>query len=445
MAASNKLYRWLQQPISIAPLVVYRILFGTMMGYACLWSIAKDDISERYTSPTFFFKYYGFEWVGYIGDQGIYFLYALWLICALGILLGAAYRLCIWLFFGLFTYLQLLDATNYINHYYAISIFAFLLGLLPANAAYSLDAYCGICKKRAVIPQFYIRLLQAQVAIIYLGAAIAKMNSDWLLRAMPMKAWLLQNQDFPFLGTLFRYHFVHLAASWSGMLFDLSIVFLLFSRSTRGFAYVLVLLFHTFTGLLLNIGLFPLLMILTTTVFFSPQWHQQLLEKWGRWQKEPTSRKAPFPKWLQGLFILHLIIQISLPFRHHLYPSDAMWTEEGYRFAWWVMLVEKEGYAVFYVKDRHSDRRWEVTNQEFLTAFQEKRMSVRPDHILQFAHYLAKRFSKRYDLEKPIVTADVYVTLNGRTSSRLVDPTVNLAVQNRQYGHYEWILPRPPN
>ena len=43
---------------------------------------------------------------------------------------------------------------------------------------------------------------------------------------------------------------------------------------------------------------------------------------------------------LPGLVVLFLGIQFLLPLRHLLYPGNVNWTEEGFRFAWRVMLVE---------------------------------------------------------------------------------------------------------
>ena len=123
----KKLFEKLQQPVSVAPLVSFRILFGLMVLYGAVFSLWKDDITNRYLEPNFFFKYYGFEWVGFVGEMGLYILYVIWILAALGIVLGLFYRWAVAAFFLVFTYLQLLDATNYINHYYAISIFAFFL------------------------------------------------------------------------------------------------------------------------------------------------------------------------------------------------------------------------------------------------------------------------------------------------------------------------------
>lgn len=434
----------LQQPVSIAPLVVYRILFGVLILYAWGWSWAKDDLMVRYLEPDFFFKYYGFEWLGFVGETGLYCLYAAWLLAGGGIVLGLFYRVAMGTFFLVFSYLHLLDATNYINHYYAISILSFLLLLLPAHAACSLDVWRKPSLKKTHLPRGYLLVLQAQVALIYLFAALGKINEDWLLRGMPLRIWLLQSQDFPVLGAWFREYWVALLASWIGFLFDLLIVFGLSVRRTRPIAYLGVVVFHGLTGMLFNIGLFPWVMIISTVLFFAPAQQQAWLERLGVNLRKgiPLQSAQPWRGWTY-ILALHLLLQVLLPLRHYfLYTGNLCWTEEGYRFSWRVMLVEKEGFATFWVEDKTTGKVWEVDNLEFLTSFQEKRMAVRPDHILQFAHHLAATYQEREELASvPHVRAEVYVTLNGRVSQSLVDPRVNLTAEPRSWRQKTWVLP----
>lgn len=435
---------YFRQPVYIAPLVVYRGLFGLLVLYAWGWSIAKNDLQIRYLEPQFFFKYYGFEGLGFVGETGLYGLYGLWLLAGIGILLGAWYKLAMGSFFLVFSYLHLLDATNYINHYYAISLLAFLMLLLPAHGAVSVDVWRKPQLQRSTVPRGYLTVLQAQVGVIYFFAAVGKINADWLLRGMPLRIWLLQSQDFPLLGGWFKEYWVALLASWVGFLFDLLIVVGLSFRPTRGVAYVGVLLFHGLTGLLFNIGLFPWVMMSSTVLFFAPEQQQAWLKKLGI--NLGTAENKASPSLWKGwhyVLLLHFLIQVALPLRHWvLYEGNALWTEEGYRFSWWVMLVEKEGLATFEVKDKNSGRVWQVNNLDYLTPFQEKRMVVRPDHLLQFAHYLAAVYQEQYQLqEPPIVTAEVYVSLNGRVSQLLIDPEVDLAAQSRHWRQKEWILP----
>jgi hypothetical protein len=137
---------------------------------------------------------------------------------------------------------------------------------------------------------------------------------------------------------------------------------------------------------------------------------------------------------------LHFIVQLLLPFRCLLYPGKLYWTEEGYRFSWRVMLMEKGGTAFFHVKDPATGKRTEIINSKYLTAFQETQMSTQPDMILQYAHFLAATYQKK-GIKGPIVTVESYVTLNGSGSRLYIDTTVNLAGEQETFGHKKWILP----
>ena len=438
-----KLFQALQAPRSIAPLVVYRVLFGCLVLYGWGWSLYKGDPWERYLAPTFFFKYYGLAWIPAPMEAVLYGLYALWGLAGVGIVLGAWYRWAIGVFFGVFTYLHLVDATNYINHYYAISIFAAFLWLSPAHRAYAVDVWRKPQTRQSHLPAVYLWAFRGQVAVIYGFAALAKCQADWLERAMPLRIWLLQSQDFPVLGPWLVHWEVAWLASWVGMLFDATIVGWLSWRVTRPWAYVGVWLFHGLTGLLFNIGLFPWVMITGTLWFFQAEQQRRWLQQVGVKLPQTASKEIPpAPRWLLLLLGVHFCIQIALPLRHHvLYTGNPMWTEEGYRFSWWVMLVEKEGTATFTVSDPDQQRQWEVDNGQYLTPFQEKRMSIRPDHLLQFAHHLAEVYQKEHQIAQPVVQARVYVTFNGRMSQLLIDPTVNLAAQERHWRQKSWILP----
>jgi hypothetical protein len=127
-----------------------------------------------------------------------------------------------------------------------------------------------------------------------------------------------------------------------------------------------------------------------------------------------------------------------------MYPGRLFWHEEGYRFSWRVMLMEKAGAAYFTVKEKDSGRRFEINNAEFLTPLQEKMMSTQPDMIVKYARYLADVYKKR-GISDPEVNAEIYVTLNGARSQLFVDSTVNLAAQKTGWQHYNWVLPYKKN
>jgi hypothetical protein len=188
-------------------------------------------------------------------------------------------------------------------------------------------------------------------------------------------------------------------------------------------------------------------MIATALIFFSPEFHQRILNTLGSWfkvsidflnpEKQYQYKKLASRSILTG-FVIFFLIHITLPFRHVLYPDELFWTEEGYRFSWRVMLMEKAGSAQFIVKDE-TGKQVMIDNAEFLTPLQEKMMATQPDMILQYAHILHDHYSIR-GFDHPQVYVDSYVTLNGRFGKPLIDPHTNLAQQKESFDHKPWIL-----
>ena len=65
-----------------------------------------------------------------------------------------------------------------------------------------------------------------------------------------------------------------------------------------------------------------------------------------------------------------------------LYPGNIMWHEQGYRFSWRVMLMEKIGYTTFKI-EQENGKYFYVNNEEHLPSYQQKQMSLQPDIILK--------------------------------------------------------------
>ena len=439
--------RYITNQTKAAPLAVFRILFGFMMLASIIRFWSFGWIETLYIEPVFSFSYYGFYWLPNLGQ----FTYLLFIICgvsAFSVAIGYRYRLAIVLFFLSFTYIELLDKTTYLNHYYFISCLSFLLIFLPANCCYSIDAL-RLKKIRAKnVSAWTINSIKALLCIVYLYAGLAKLNSDWLLEAMPLQIWLPSKYDIPLLGNMLQKQWVHYAFSWGGAFYDLFIPFLLLYKPTRSIAFVLVVIFHLLTRVLFPIGMFPYIMIISTLIFFNAHFHERILLFFSAILKRlsifnrvsflevnrATNYKiAPY---VVGLFIT---VQLLLPFRYLMYPGELFWTEEGYRFSWRVMLMEKAGYAQFIVKNTKTGTQFAVNNSDFLTSFQEKQMSTQPDFILEYAHYLGAHF-KSQGHKNIAVHVESYVALNGRLSQPFINPEVNLLDIEDTFKHKDWIL-----
>ncbi|MCK6693173.1 MAG: HTTM domain-containing protein, partial [Thermoanaerobaculia bacterium] len=287
--------RWLDQPVSIAPLAVFRIVFGLLMLGSTIRFWALGWIEDHYIQSKVQFKYYGFEWVQLLPPAGMYALHVGMLLGALGIMLGYRYRWSALLFFLTFTYTELIDLTYYLNHYYFVSWVSLLLIFLPAHRYFSLDALRNPGMRRTETPRWTILILQFQLAVVYVFAGLAKINYAWLIDAMPLRIWLPANDTLPLIGPLLKWHYTPWLFSWAGMLYDCTIVFWLSYRRTRPWAYAAVIFFHVVTGLMFQIGVFPAVMIGATLIFFPAGWHEGVLEWVGRgmqWAPPP----APPPK-----------------------------------------------------------------------------------------------------------------------------------------------------
>ncbi|WP_103864351.1 HTTM domain-containing protein [Aquimarina sp. I32.4] len=439
--------KYFEKNTEAAPLAVFRIFFGIMMSMSIIRFWSYGWIDKLYIQPKFFFTYYGFEWVKPLGV----YTYIIFVVCgvsAIFVALGYKYRIAILIFFLSFTYIELIDKTTYLNHYYFISLMSFLMIFLPANVYYSIDAWRKGTSYQH-IPKWTIDVVKLLLGIVYFYAGLAKLNSDWLVKAMPLKIWLPSKYDIPVIGNIMHHEWVHYLFSYTGAIYDLTIPFLLLYRKTRGIAFILVVVFHILTRILFPIGMFPYIMIVSTLLFFSDNFHHRVLAGISKIFKisknyfdtnQVFSYSSIQKKILISLVSLFFVIQLLLPFRYLLYPGELFWTEEGFRFSWRVMLIEKAGYANFKIIDSVSGSRFYIDNDDFLTAFQQKQMATQPDFILQYAHYLKQHFKKQG--HKNIqVFVESYVTLNGRLSDQYIDPSIDLVKEKESFKHKTWITP----
>lgn len=440
---------YLNKQVPSASLAVFRIGFGLMMCLSILRFWSKGWIETLYIAPEFHFKYFGFEWIKTLGD----YTYLLFFVCGLSaffVAIGYKYRLAIVVFFFSFSYIELMDKTTYLNHYYFISIVSFLMCFLPANSFCSIDALRA-GKVYTMVPKWTVDAIKFLLGIVYFYAGLAKINSDWLFNAMPLKIWLPSKYDLPILGeTLMQENWFHFAMSWSGMLYDLFIPFLLLYKRTRIFAFIMVVFFHMFTRVLFPIGMFPYVMIVGSIIFFDSSFHKTILSFFSNMYGYINGKRSfslkeiatikPYKKYILFVVGLFFIFQLLFPWRYLLYPGELFWTEEGYRFSWRVMLMEKMGIANFKIVDAKTNKFFYVDNSDFLTPLQEKQMSFQPDFILEYAHFLGNHFTEQGH-ENVQVFVEGYVALNGRLSQPFIDKDVDLYKEKELFKHKHWILP----
>jgi len=431
------------EPVDIAILVYFRIIFGAIMLWEVLRYFDHDWISDYWITPTFHFTYYGFDWLQPLPGDGMYYHFVILGILSVCIAVGFKYRIATSLFFLGFAYIFLLEQARYLNHFYLIFLISFLMIFVPAHRSLSIDAWLNRKKQSDYVPSWSLWILRFQLAVVYFYGGIAKLNWDWL-NGEPLRQWLSYRTDFPIIGSYFTEEWMVYLFAYSALLIDLLVVPFLLWKRTRLAAFGVVVSFHLLNAQLFSIGIFPWFMIFATLIFFDPAWPR--FNRWKR-SKEPPKRYnhhsnlTKNQKVVLALLLMFVVVQLSVPLRHFLYPGSVHWTEEGHIFSWHMKLRDKDTRdIVFYVTHPATGETWEVDPSDDLTKRQLSKMSTRPGMILQYSHYIAEKLHEEgyEDIE---VRVEAMTSLNSREPQLFIDPSINLAAEPQTLLPKSWIMP----
>jgi hypothetical protein len=398
---------WLSRAVDGGSLAALRFAVGLCLLLECVTLLAPRDgtnfLAEFYTGPKvhWLFPYPGLEWVRPLAAGEMQWLVLGMGLAGLCLAAGFLSRLAAAVGCLLWTYVFLLDATHYNNHYYLLAILLFWSIWMPSDRQWSVRA--GIRALRGKprlspwVPFWCVFLLQAQLVIVYFYGGISKLSPEWLWDAEPIYSWLQEPRtvqafaDFASELGLPENHWFQskgwaLLLSYGGLLFDLSIGWLLWMRRTRLLGTVLALGFHAINHFFLfeNIGWFPLLGVLTLPIFWEPDWPQRFMAWlrrprwrapdwkwfWGGlvvipgigallgWQAKPSTAREgqpariPLRFWTPAVVMLWIAVQVLLPWRHALIEGPVNWTAEGERFSWRMKTGQKHvGPIRFRVED----------------------------------------------------------------------------------------------
>ncbi len=428
-----RLVQRLYAPRGVAGLVFFRVAFGLLVTISAARFLAYGWVGELFLKQSLRFHYWAFAWVPELPAQWVAPVFAALGVLGLMVSAGLFYRFAIAAVFVLFTWLQLFDVTNYLNHYYLVSLLALLMTFMPLGRAGSIDVWLRPSTRLETFPAWCTLVLRFQVGTVYFFAGLAKLNADWLLHAQPLNIWLSARTHLPLVGPWLDERAVAYAAAWGGFLFDTTAPLFLSLKRTRPYFYVLVLGFHAATWALFPIGMFPFIMVTAALVFF---------DFGGRARSLPALRPPKQAVAVAAALAAWCAVQLTLPLRAHLYGGDVSWHEQGMRFSWRVMTREKNGSATFFLTQPSTGRRWEVNPREYLTRLQEREMSTQPDLIWQFAQALGAEWRSR-GIDDVEVRADAWASWNARPAARLIDPSVNLLAVSDGLGQKPWVLPSP--
>ncbi len=431
------------RPIDGASAVFFRIVFGLVMAHWAWDYLALGIVTRIYVEPKFHFTYVLFDWVRPWPGNGMYLHFLV--LCVLGcfIACGFLYRLSAVAFAIGFTYVFLLDRTNYQNHYYLITLVSWWLPWLPLNRNVAVDAWLWPSTKVETVPVWVLWVLQFHVGVPYFFGGIAKLNDDWML-GEPLSQMLLAKSSLPFIGSLFKVESTGILLAWGGLLFDLLVVPMLIWKRTRVTAYLMCIAFHLMNSVIFNIHIFPWFMLAATPVFFEPDWPRRVL---GGAKLAIPSEPAPVislglgRKVAIGFVACYVVFHCVFPLRHHFYGGDTSWTERGHYFSWRMMLRGKSVVLGYAIKDKVTGEVVDGNVNRFIGSEQSEKFGRDPEMILQFAHFLGDEYRKATG-HQAAVHALVLASLNGRKPELLIDPNVDLMSEPRGFYARSWVMPQ---
>ncbi len=263
-------------------------------------------------------------------------------------------------------------------------LLCWLMVFLPANRWFSLDAKLEPSLKSAGMPRWVLLVVILQIWIVYTYASIAKWYPDWLDASVPA-LFMQGKRDYAIIGELLQQNWLHWCIAYVGILFDLLIVPLLLWKRTRLAAFIISIFFHLFNSIVFQIGIFPYMSIGFALFFFSPETLQKRFLPRKRIYRGDEVRVPPYKPFLIGACSIYFVVQILLPLRHWRFKDDVLWTEEGHRLSWRMMLRSKSAKLKVFVVEKGNTTREAYDYKSLLTSKQRRAVKSKPDMLWQLA------------------------------------------------------------
>ncbi len=437
------LNNWLFKYIDNSPLVVFRIFFGLLCFLESFGAILTGWVRKTLVEPKFTFSFIGFEWLQPLPDNGMYIYYFIMSLFGLSIMLGYKYRLSMISFTLLWSGTYLMQKSSYNNHYYLLMLISAIMVFMPANRDISIDAKQNPSIKTNAMANWCRWAFILQLFIVYTYASIAKLYPDWL-DTTAIELFMRSKKNYYVVGDLLQQKWMHYILAYGGILFDGLIVPLLLFKPTRKWAFIISIGFHLFNSIVFQIGIFPYLALAFYLFFFTPATVRGVFLKKRPFYNEGEIKYPSFKNFYIVLFSIYFLIQIGLPLRHHFFKDDVLWTEEGHRLSWRMMLRSKRGSITYTVKDKASGEKTVVKLKDYLTKKQRRGASAKPDVIWQFAQHLKSDYKKQ---GKDIaVYVDCKLSVNGKPYQQFINPDIDIAnLPWEALKHAQWILPSKTN
>lgn len=430
---------WLFKHIDNSQLVIFRIFFGLLCFLESFGAILTGWVKRGLVEPKFTFTFIGFEWLQVFQGEGMYLYYGLMAIFGLLIMVGYKYRISMMSFTLLWAGSYLMQKSSYNNHYYLLMLISAIMVFMPAHHDVSLDSKLNASIKTNAMPNWCRGVFILQLFIVYTYASVAKLYPDWLDGTV-MEVLMRGKKNYYLVGDMLQEKWLQNILTWGGIFFDGLIVPLLLFKPTRKWAFIISIGFHLFNSVVFQIGIFPYLALAFYLFFFPPKTIRNIFLKNRPFYDTSYVKDPNFKNGYIVLFSIYFMLQIVLPLRHYVIKDDVLWTEEGHRLSWRMMLRAKHGLVTYIVQNKETGKKTVIHLEDYLTKKQQRSASTKPDVIWQFSQYLKEEFKSNG--QDVAVYVDCRISVNGKPLKRLINPDVDIASLPWQpLRHSEWILP----
>ncbi len=425
--------------IDNSSLIVFRIIFGLLCFLESVGAIFTGWVKRTLVDPKFTFNFIGFDFLQPLPGNGMYFYYVLMGIFGLGIMLGYKYRFSIIAFTVMWSATYFMQKASYNNHYYLLILLSGLMALMPAHKAVSIDAKQNPSIQENAMPAWCKWFFVLQLFIVYTYASVAKLYPDWLDFTVP-KLFMTSKGSYPVIGELLQNEFMPYLVAYGGILYDGLIIPMLFFKRTRKIAFAGSIFFHLFNSVVFQVGIFPYLALAFSLFFFEAEKINRIFLKRKPLYTGNEIKVMNYKPILVGLASVYFVIQIALPLRQHFIQDNVLWTEEGHRLSWRMMLRSKAGSTTFRVKNHTTGKNYNVNLKDYLSKKQARMAQTKPDVMWQFSQRLKRLHKEKGEDISVYITS--YLSVNGRPYKAFTNPKIDVANQDWNYfGHTDWLLP----
>lgn len=404
-------------------------------------STVQAYLTDFIKPSDFFFPYELFEFITKPSNAALDLVTPILFLSAVFIIIGFYSRIAAFVYMVVFGYVFLIDSSTYNNHFYLYLILLFLLGITKADSSLSVRSWRSGTFLSGVLPSWNYLIFRLQFLLVYFIAGLQKLfNLHWLNGAVNRRVLEPLAENYG-LGTS-ELNTLSLFYSYTGLVYDLIIGFLLWNRSTRLIGVVLAVLFNAANFFTLQIGSFPVMLTLSLLVYLDPE---------VAYRKVVTYLKRPgiaIPKQplkssslLVGFLALFFAVQILLPFRHFVIKGNVSWTGEGEYWSWRMRMPHKDLIKFETVIIDNKNKGYITPNMK-MSKSHMKALTHHPKNIYFVKEFMLKNLPDNLTADDVEIRVLMAVSMNGYPPQLVFDETQDFSrVELNRFSHNEFIRP----